>query len=415
MSFETFYTLDMSDPTRYHRKTIDAEYFDWLFSMLAGTGLTVLYRANVAGRCYYNSRLSSPFDHASVNHENPDAHLWHRVADMMDVCDPLAEAVRAARKHNVPIWIWWNWNEWQNVRRDWIDLNDRVWYDKPRKYWCSRDGSRFYCGAPDWGDAEVVERLLGLAQETLDYGVDGFYLSMRSHSWWPCWPSPGWDSNPEPFGFNDSVVNTYKKRYGIDIRYEDYDEDKWLRIKGEQFSNMLMRVGAKVHAADKHFIMGTEPDRYSLMVDFATMPNTKSFGPCLKLYKDWEGWVAEGSIDGLCAEESCPPELKIEGGDIAPFRETLPSEFPLYTWIDTARWINRGGGPFSLLNWDPHTPDDVIKQLEFGRNAGAAGVMIHTMYHFTACDSDGETMGGYGVLPRTEYLEAIRKWNAVAG
>jgi hypothetical protein len=41
--------------------------------------------------------------------------------------------------------------------------------------------------------------------------------------------------------------------------------------------------------------------------------------------------------------------------------------------------------------------------------------MIHTMYHFTACDSDGETMGGYGVLPRTEYLEAIRKWNAVAG
>jgi len=409
-STEVFYTFDPTDPSRYHRKTIAGDYFDWLFEMLAGTGMVLLFRANLAGRCYYRSRLMSPFDHESVNHRNPDAKIFDRVADMMDACDPLAEAVRAGERHDVPVWIWWNWNEWHNVRADWIDVNDRVWYDMPRRYWCSRDGSRFYCGAPDWGHQDVVQRLLGLARETLDYGVDGMYLSMRSHSWWPCFPAPGWDEHLEPFGFNDSVVETYQQRHGVDIRYEDYDEEKWLRIKGEQFSNVVGRTGAAVHTAGKRFILGTEPDRTSLMAGFGQGPATKQITPYLKLHKDWERWVTDHSIDGLCAEESCPPKLKIEGGDIAPFRETLPPEFPLYTWVDTARWINRGGGPFSLLNWDPHPVEDVIRQIEYGRDAGAAGVFLHSLYHFTACDSDGESLGGYGVLPRTEYLDAIRRW-----
>ena len=409
---ETFYTFDLCDPTRYHRRIIDAEYFDWVAEMLAGTGLTWLFRANVCGRCYYRSRLLTPFDAESVDRDNPDARLWYRIPDMMQTCDPLAEAVRAARRHGVKIWIWWNWNEWHNVRRDWLDLNDRTWYDKPRKYWCTRDGSRFYCGAPDWGDAEVMDRLLGLAQETLDYGVDGFYLSMRSHSWWACWPTPGWEDHLEPFGFNDSVVRAYKKRHGVDIRYEDYDEQEWLKIKGEQFSTMLARTGAKVHAAGKRFILGTEPDRTNLMTNFGTGDFPHPAAPYLKLYKDWERWVAEGSIDGLCAEESCPRELRIEGGDIKLFQETLPTDFPLYSWIDTARWINRGGGPFSLLNWDPISVDGFLQQLDYARDAGAAGTFIHTMYHFTAVDSGGKEIGGYGVLPRTEYLEAIRQWNA---
>jgi len=408
--FELFYNFDPTDPSRYHRRTVDAEYFDWLFEGLAGAGMTLLFRANVAGRCYYRSRLMASFDHETINHRNPDAKIFQRVADMMDACDPLAEAVRAGRRHGVPVWIWWNWNEWHNVRQDWIDLNDRTWYDRPRKYWCSRDGSRFYCGAPDWGDAEVAERMVGLAKETLDYGVDGMYLSMRSHSWWPCFPAPGWNDHLEPFGFNDSVVKTYQQRHGVDIRYEDYDEDKWLRIKGEQFSNVLARTGAAAHAAGRRFILGTEPDRTSLMVGFANSPTLRDVAAHLKLYKDWEGWVAEGSIDGLCAEEGCPPELKIEGGNVAPFQDTLPQEFPLYTWVDTARYFNRGGGPFSLVNWDPHTVEDVIRQIEWGRDAGAAGVFLHTLYHFTACDSGGESIGGYGVLPRTEYLEGIRRW-----
>ena len=408
--FKIFYTFDPSDPSRGHRTVIDASYFEWLFDLLGGTGITFLYRVNLCGRAYYRSRLLSPFDQATVDAYNPDAQYWRKTAAMMETCDPLAEAVRAARQRGIPLYVWWNWNEWHNVRRDFLDLNDRTWYDKPRKYWCTRDGSRFYCGAPDWGDAEVIERLLGLATETLEYGADGFYLSMRSHSWWACWPSPGWETHLEPFGFNDSVVRAYRTRYGVDIRYEEYDEEKWNRIKGEQFTAFLSRVGATVHRYGKPFILGTQPDRYALMTDFESRSQPRPGGKHLHLYKDWETWAASGSVDGICSEESCPRELSIEGASMEPFRRTLPATFPLYTWTDTARWINRGGGPFSMENWDPQTVDGLLKQIDWAKDQGAAGIFLHSLYHYTSSDSDGRSLSGYGVLPRTEYLDALRAY-----
>ena len=31
------------------------------------------------------------------------------------------------------------------------------------------------------------------------------------------------------------------------------------------------------------------------------------------------------------------------------------------------------------------------------------------LYHFTGADSGGESIGGYGVLPCTEYFDALRE------
>ena len=132
--FYTFYNWELTGPSRYHCRPIGPDYFDWLFSMLAGTGLTFLFRCNLAGRVYYRSRLMVPFDHGCVVHTNPDAAYWHRVAESMEGCDPLAEAVRAARRHGVPIWAWFNWNEFQSIREDWAEWVDPVWYERPRKY-----------------------------------------------------------------------------------------------------------------------------------------------------------------------------------------------------------------------------------------------------------------------------------------
>jgi len=407
--FELFYPFDLTDPSRYHYKVIDGEYFDWLFSHLAGTGLTFLYRMNAAGRCYYPSRHMTMFDHASVDYGNPDAQYWHRVPEALEGSDLLAEAVQAAKRHGVKVWAWWNWNEWQNIRQGYIDLVDREWYDKPRKYWCSRDGSRFFCGVPDWGDEEVRQRLLALTDESLAYDIEGMYLSTRSHSWWPCWPTPGWDEHLEPFGFNDSVVEDYRKAYGVDIRFEDYDEDKWLEIKGRQFSTLLSRVGHRMHGKGKRFIIGIQPDRYNLMVDYDKRPTVQALAEHLRLYKDWEAWAGEGSIDGICAEKACPGEQELAGADISLFQETLPEGFPTYSWLDTTWWVNRGAGPFSLENWCRGSVEEVLKQIDMAEDSGAAGAFLHSLYHYTGCDTQGRELQGYGVLPRTEYFDALRK------
>lgn len=412
-----FYTWDLSDPPRFHHEPIDGTYFDWLFSRLAGTGITFLFRCNLAGRTYYHSELMKPMDESAINSSNPQAlEMWRTVTRVLEVCNPLAEAVRAARKYDVPIWAWWNWQEFQCVRRGWLELIDPTWYENPRKYWCTRDGSRFYHGIPDWGDQEVRERLTALAEESLGYGVDGLYLSSRSHSWQACWPTRGWSEHLEPFGFNDSVVEAYKARYGRDIRYEDYDEENWHRLKGELYSEFLAQVGATVHKHGKPFVLGIRPRRYGMTV--LEENRFKSVMDYMQLYQDWESWVANGYVDGLCAEQTCPHKPKIPGADISLLKDTLPATFPLYSWADTATWVGGINVPFTLHNWNRHKVADVLKQIRGAREAGAAGIVLHSLYHYTAVDSGSQYIGqqpdGYGVLPRDEYLDALKELNHTA-
>jgi hypothetical protein len=80
---------------------------------------------------------------------------------------------------------------------------------------------------------------------------------------------------------------------------------------------------------------------------------------------------------------------------------------------DTAWFVNRGGGPFSLVNWNRISPEQMLGRIDSARKGGAAGVVLHSLYHYTAADSGGRFVGveseGYGVLPRTEYFDALRK------
>jgi len=160
--------------------------------------------------------------------------------------------------------------------------------------------------------------------------------------------------------------------------------------------------------------VGIVPDRTSQMFerggrrlypDEAEHPAARH----LQLYKDWERWAAEGSVDGICAEDGCQPVLKLQGADIGPLRKTLAADFPVYTWADTMCYTQRGGGPFSLVNWDRHPVEGVLEQIELARRSGAAGIVLHGLYQFTAADTAGESIGGYGVLPRTEYFDALRR------
>ncbi len=405
--FKIFYNWDMSDPPRYHHKPIDGEYFDWLFSMLEGTGVTFMYRCNLAGRAYYPSKIMKPFSCDCVDEKNPDAQIWYKISDILERCDPLKQATIAARKYNVSIWVWFNWNEFQNIRRNWLYLIDPVWYESPRKYWCSRDGSRFYHGVPAFGDVQVRDRLLSLVKEVLNYDIDGFYLSTRSHSWYACFPSPGWDNHLEDFGFNDCVVEDYRKQYNIDPRYEGYDRDAFLRIKGEHFSQLLAEVGRLLHSYQKQFIVGIVPDRLTLMGMGKDRPALKY----LQLYKDWEQWAANGRIDGICSEKSCPHHKELDLADTSIFQQTLPAEFPVYTWADTAWFVKRTSEPFSLHNWKPLTPQEIVKQINLAKSTGLSGVVLHSLYHYTSADTKDFELMGYGKLPRLEYLEMLKELN----
>jgi hypothetical protein len=409
-AFDLFFNYDPSDPPRVHHKQIDPAYWDWFFEMLEGTGLTFHYRCNLAGRAYYHSRHMARFGRECIDHRNAQANSaqWHRVADILDGHDPLADAAAAARRHGVAVNAWFNFNEFHCARRGWLDLTDPLWYERPRKYWCTRDGSRFYHGVPQYGDVDVQQRLLNILTEALDYGVDGIYLSSRTHSWWPLWQAPGCNDHLTPFGFNDCVVEAYRQRHGIDIRYDDYDDDAWHRIKGDHYSSFVHRAGALVHGRGKKLTLGIFPDRYLLIGKDDKFPAMEH----VKLYKDWEQWAASGSIDALCSEQYCPHFHKFDGGDVMKLRATLPPAFPVYSWVDLGWFVNRDGQPFSMANWDRPTPRQMLEQIGIARDAGASGAVLHTLYHYTAADTNGQSIGGYGTMPRMEYFDALRQLNA---
>ena len=65
-----------------------------------------------------------------------------------------------------------------------------------------------------------------------------------------------------------------------------------------------------------------------------------------------------------------------------------------------------------MANWDRYGVDEVLGMVAAAQQAGARGAFLHSLYHYTSFDSGGASIGGYGVLPRREYLEALRRWSA---
>lgn len=402
--FEVMVTWDPGE-IRYNRAEIDSAYFDWALGQAEGSDVTVLMRANMSGCSYFHSKHLAPLRHEDVE-APPDheAYLNHRLVEICERLDVLREAARAAKAHGVKIMAWFNLFEWTSIRAGFVQRRDRLWHEHPRKYWCSRDQSRFYHGVPVLGDAEVQERILSIIEELCAYETDGVYISSRTHCWTPGLPIEGaWDTN-EPFGFDDSVVRDYLEKYGVHICYEDFDEDKWHRVKGEHLTRMLARIQQTVKEHGQRFVFGCFPHRTILLGDpDRPGPQTR----CIQLYKEWEQWADDGLVDGLCRESQCPRTGDLEPPDVEIFKQTLPDGFPLYTWTNTEWFESRGGGPFSCRNWSVKPPETVHRQIELTREAGCAGAVIHSLYPSVFINTQKESHGMRGPVPKPEYWEAL--------
>ena len=110
-----------------------------------------------------------------------------------------------------------------------------------------------------------------------DCGFDGVYVCTRSHS-----PPAG---AADQFGFNEPIVDEYRRRYGVDILREDFDKARWRRLRGEYLTQLFRDLRAAL-PKDKRI--------------FAAIPRGRYIGPPYgNLYLAWETWVKERLVDGL--------------------------------------------------------------------------------------------------------------------
>lgn len=274
-------TWDMSD----HRGEMDR-----IMRLAANAGVDrVLFRVSICGAVCYRSKVMYVADDKAFekyHRELLDTGVANipsyipRMAQLMRETDPLRDCVELGHKYGIKVW-------------GWITSYDSLYYategefffDNPQYTWVSRDGSKHIPGVPCYGYPEVRELRLKEIEEILGYGVDGIYLSMRSHSPWPKDAS-----GAREYGYNEPVVAEYQKRYGSDPRQakpDSLEELRFVKLKGDFLKLFLAEAHKLCQGQGKLLSMNASWDS----VDPAT---------ATRMYIPADDLCREQVVDELC-------------------------------------------------------------------------------------------------------------------
>jgi hypothetical protein len=121
-----------------------------------------------------------------------------------------------------------------------------------------------------------------------DGNFDGLFVCLRSQS------RPA--DYADQYGFNDPIHLEYLKRYGTDIRNEDFDLQPWRDLLGEYLTRFLRELRIVLSAEQVSLAVG--------------VPRGSILGPPMgNTTLQWPIWVREGIIDQLIIDQNsskCP-------------------------------------------------------------------------------------------------------------
>jgi hypothetical protein len=131
----------------------------------------------------------------------------------------------------------------------------------------------------------MIDRYLRLLRKG---NFDGLFVCLRSQS------KPA--DYADQYGFNDPVSNEYLKRYGVDIRTEDFNLQQWRDLGGEYLTRFLRELRKILNA--EQMLLSVGAPRGSVLG--SPMGNTTL---------QWPLWIQEGLIDQLIIDQNssqCP-------------------------------------------------------------------------------------------------------------
>ena len=144
------------------------------------------------------------------------------------------------------------------------------------------------CGALCPAYPEVRQFWLKWVEECIAAGVDGVEFRVANHHDVMDWSA---------YGFNQPIVDEYKRRYGVDIiRDEDFDRAKWRKLRGEYYT-LFYREARRL--LNKHKIKMSLDINNEQILD-ATKPQQ------LEIYWDWKTWIKEGLADMITVKGPFP-------------------------------------------------------------------------------------------------------------
>lgn len=158
--------------------------------------------------------------------------------------------------------------------------------------WCPVDrwGERVSPGPIEFCYPEARQALVSrYVRHVTKYGYDGisFYTYVENTG----------VRYLDEFGFNEPIVQEFRRRHGVDIRTQPFDKEAWYRLRGEYLTDFLRELHAALGAKGKKLSVTIRPDQpnypqrwYGTGVD---MPGAGM------VFMDWEAWVKEGIVDEL--------------------------------------------------------------------------------------------------------------------
>ena len=111
----------------------------------------------------------------------------------------------------------------------------------------------------------------------------------------------------DEFGFNQPVVDEYQRRYGVDIRTQEFDRSLWRYLRGEYVTQFLRELKTALQGWGKKLGVRLNP-REPNFTDRWNVPQYLLTAG--RIYLDWERWVREGIVDDILIGGNTPTELR---------------------------------------------------------------------------------------------------------
>lgn len=150
---------------------------------------------------------------------------------------------------------------------------------------CRKNSHISGCMSP--AQPEAREFWFQLIQHALECNVDGVDIRVSSHL-----NILEWDQ----YGFEQPVVEAYKKRFGVDILTQPYDARNLRMIRGEFYTEFLKQASELVHRYDKKFIVH--------ICDM--MEGTPDTSTVMEMHWDWQNWLATVAPDEVTFKAFVP-------------------------------------------------------------------------------------------------------------
>ena len=100
----------------------------------------------------------------------------------------------------------------------------------------------------------------------------------------------------DEFGYNQPIVDEFKKRYGSDIRREPFDKVAWSKLRGEYVTQFFRELHASLGKSGKKIAMSVDGKYPFWPCKWGGEKGVRTAG---KLWMDIETWVREGIIAEL--------------------------------------------------------------------------------------------------------------------